>query len=77
MFNPLTRAGRVILEEAEENKVTQKESNFDNLVNTTFKLGLSEREKNQRKKVALPHFEKIDRGDDDDGDGMTQLVDDE
>lgn len=70
-YLPIFRAGRIILEEATENKVTQKESNFDKLVDTTFKLGLSESEKKQRKNVMLPHFSKIDRGEMDDGDGMT------
>ena len=62
-----------MLEEAEENKVTQKESNFDNLVDTTFKLGLSDKEKAQRKNLKLPHFEKINRGeiDQESEDGVT------
>ena len=51
-----------MLEEAEENKIVKKESNFDNLVDTTFKLGLSDKEKRQKQALNLPHFEKIDRG---------------
>ena len=62
------------MEEAEENKIVKKETNFDNLVDTTFKLGLSEREKKQKKGVVLPHFEKID---DEEGDGVVELKDDE
>ena len=33
-------------------------------MDTTFKLGLSEREKKQKKDIFLPHFEKIDRKED-------------
>lgn len=39
----------------------KKETNFDNIIDTTFKLGLTETEKKQKNRVLLPHFEKIDR----------------
>lgn len=55
-----------MVEEALENKIIKKETNFDNIVNTTFKLGLKQNEKMQKQNVLLPHFEKIDRDDDND-----------
>lgn len=62
------------MEESEENRIVKKETNFDNIVDTTFKLGLSEKEKKQKNNILLPHFEKIDREEDTD---MIQFKDDE
>jgi len=58
-----------------ENKITSKESDFDKIVDTTFKLGMSDKERAQKRNLALPHFDKIDR--EIDNGGITELVDDE
>ena len=66
---------KVTVLEADENKVVKKETNFDNIVNTTFKLGLSDVDKQNRKKVKPPHFAMQDQQEDDQ-DGI-HLVDEE
>jgi len=47
---------KVTVLEADENKVVKKETNFDNIVSSTFKLGLNEVDRENRKKVKPPHF---------------------
>jgi len=51
---------RVAIEEAHENKIKPKETNFDNIVATTFKLGMSDSDRKNKERIKLPHFEKID-----------------
>lgn len=56
---------KVTVEEAEENKVTIKETNFDNIIDSTFKLGHSDLDKKNRTKVLPPHFSVMKDHDED------------